>query len=40
MRKYLEENIKLKLKLKELVEELKKLEEEGKTNLEKFKRFI
>ena len=40
MRKYLEENIKLKLKMKELVDELKKLEEEGKNNLEKFKRFI
>lgn len=40
MKKYIEENIKLKLKMKELIEELKKLELDNVSNMDKFRKFI
>ncbi len=36
----LEENIRMKLKLKELVDEIKLIEQENKINIKKFKDFI
>ncbi|EGR29468.1 phage head-tail family protein, putative [Ichthyophthirius multifiliis] len=40
IKKIIEENIKLKLKMKELVEEIKKIEDENKHNLNSFRKFI
>jgi hypothetical protein len=40
IKKNLEENVKLKLKMKELVDSIKLLEEDHLASMDKFKKFI
>lgn len=39
-KKFAEENIRLKVKMKELIDQIRKLDDQNKQNMQKFKLFI